>query len=120
MNEIKKERDYLEEELFSLKNESFGDKDVSNLVIKVRLLISDFERIFNEAPVHLKKKLIRIFVEKIEFDSETESINFYVRKVPWIDDKLRERYDFGSNLHKAELFTTIKANQRSGRIASVN
>ena len=82
MANIKREREFLDETLLSLTNESFGDKDISNLVTKVQLLISDFERIFKESPVHIKKKLIRLFVEKIEFDPATETINFYVRTFP--------------------------------------
>ncbi|OGU64299.1 MAG: hypothetical protein A2W30_08975 [Ignavibacteria bacterium RBG_16_36_9] len=120
MNNIKNGRDFLEEELFSLKNESFSDNDISSLVSKVSTLISDFERIFREAPVHIQKNLIRLFVEKIEFDPDTESINFYVRIVPWIDDKLRERYDFGTENHKTDLYPHMKVDRKNAHISYAN
>ena len=117
---IKKEREFLEETLLALNNETFGDKDVSNLVSKVQLLISDFEKIFDESPVHIKKKLIRLFVDKIEFDPDTDSILYYLRNVPWVDDKLRARYDFGNATYKAELYTSIKPHYRPSNRATVN
>ena len=120
INNIKKERDYLEEELLSLKNESFSDNDISGLVSKVSTLISDFERIFREAPVHIQKNLIRLFIEKIEVDPDSDSINYYVRNVPWIDEKLNKRFDFGTVHHKTDLRPNMKADHRNAHIASAN
>jgi hypothetical protein len=114
------ERDFLEKELFSLENDSFGDKDISNLVTKVQSLITDFERIFRESPVHIQKKLIRLFVERIEVDPEKYTINYYIRNVPWIDEKLSKKFEFGNVQHKAELYPLIKADRRNAHSASAN
>jgi hypothetical protein len=103
-----------------LKNESFGDNDTSNLVTKVESLISDFERIFKDSPVHIQKKLIRLFVEKIEVDPENYTINYYIRNVPWIDEKLSTKFEFGNVQHKADLYPYIKADRRNAHIASAN
>jgi site-specific DNA recombinase len=120
ISSIQKERDFLEKELFSLKNESFDDKDISKLVTKVQSLITDFERIFRDSPVHIQKKLIRLFVDKIEVEPENCTINYYIRNVPWIDDKLSKKFEFGNVQHKAELYPLIKADRRNAHIASAN
>ena len=117
---IQKERDYLEKELFSLKNENFGDKDVNDLIDKVHLLISDFEKVFRSSPVHIQKKLIRLFVEKIEVDPEQNCIDYYIRNVPWIDEKLNKRFEFGSLQHTAKLYPLIKANRRNAHLLSAS
>ena len=93
---LQKEREYLEKELFSLKNETFGEKDIDNVIDKIRLLVSDFENVFLNSPVHVQKKLIRLFVEKIEVDPEAKSIDYFIRNVPWVDEKLNKRFEFGS------------------------
>lgn len=120
ISNIQKERDFLEKELFSLKNETFSDKDISDLVTKVQSLISDFERIFRKSPVHIQKKLIRLFVTKIEVDPESNNIIYYIRNVPWVDEKLSKRFEFGNVQHKAELYPLIKADRRNAHIASAN
>jgi cell division protein FtsB len=79
MNKIQKERDFLESEILSLKNESFGDEYISTLVQKVQSLTSDFERIFKKSPVHIEKKLIRLFVEKIEVDPDNNRFDFTLK-----------------------------------------
>ena len=48
----------------------------------------------------------------------TQNINS-LRNVPLVEDKLRDRYDLGKVLHKAELFTAIKDGPRTTKIASV-
>ena len=117
---IQKERDYLEKELFSLKNETFGEKDVKDLIDKVGLLISDFEKIFWNSPVHIQKKLIRLFVEKIEVDPVSNSIDYYIRNVPWIDEKLNKRFEFGSLEHSVKLYPLIKANRSNAHLISAS
>ncbi len=117
---IQKERDYLEKELFSLKNENFGDKDVNDLIDKVHLLISDFDKVFRNAQVHIQKKLIRLFVEKIEVDPVSNSIDYFIRNVPWIDEKLNKRFEFGNMQHKAELYPLIKANRSNAHLINSN
>jgi len=40
--------------------------------------------------------------------------------VPWIDDKLNKKFEFGNVQHKAELYPLIKADRRNAHIASAN
>lgn len=117
---LQNEREYLEKELFALKNETFGEKDINHLVDQVRLLISDFEKVFRNAPVHIQKKLIRLFVEKIEVDPDNNSIDYHIRNVPWVDEKLNKRFEFGSLQHTAKLYPLIKANRSNAHLLSAS
>ena len=67
---------------------SFTDEQLDVIVGQVQGLIERFKTTFEQAPMYLRKSLIRRFVEKVEVAPDTRTVTVFMKTVPTIDHPL--------------------------------
>ena len=93
--EVRSRIEDLENEIKSLQHSldesgaaSFTDEQLDVIVGQVQGLIERFKTTFEQAPMYLRKSLIRRFVEKIEVAPLTRTVTVFMKTIPTIDHPL--------------------------------
>ncbi|MEX2117168.1 MAG: recombinase family protein [Bacteroidota bacterium] len=90
MREVEKERLEIQKRIQSLKDEQETEIVVENVASQVRDFINNFEEVFEKAPIEERKTLIKKVISEIIVDRESNTIRFYIRKLPAVSPQLED------------------------------
>jgi len=77
-----KEKKQIEKRLSELQMAKLSPQTVVDARAQVQFLMDHFDETLKTAPIHAQKELLRRFIQRIDVDRETNTINVYLRKVP--------------------------------------
>jgi DNA invertase Pin-like site-specific DNA recombinase len=100
IEDLEKEVKTLQYSLDASNAASFTDEQTAVIVDQVQGLIERFRTTFEQAPMYLRKSLIRRFVEKVEVAPDTRTVTVYMKIVPTIDHPLAPILDQGHTKSK--------------------
>jgi hypothetical protein len=110
MKEIEKERLELQEKLRALKTDADNQINVVDVSREVVDFITNFESIFQQAPIEERKMLVKLCISRIVVERERGVVQFFVRKIPAISPKIEELYE-----NKKALTCVVSAESSGGR-----
>jgi hypothetical protein len=91
LKEVESEQVSLREELQT--TEASGERfDVSKIALEVKKFVDNFEKNFPKAPIEERKLLVKKMISEVVVDRETNTVRFYLRRLPAITPLLEEVY----------------------------
>jgi len=63
--------------------------DIERLVKMIDALVDDFDRLFYSATTLEKKRFLALFIEQIVIRKQAQKAQFFIRKIPAVNDNLR-------------------------------
>jgi hypothetical protein len=77
-----KEKKQVEKRLNELHMAKLSPQTVVDARQQVQYLMDHFDEILKTAPIHAQKELLRRFIQRIDVDRETNTINVHLRRIP--------------------------------------
>jgi hypothetical protein len=118
--EVRTRIEDLEKEVKSLQHSldesgaaSFTDEQLDVIVGQVQGLIERFKTTFEQAPMYLRKSLIRRFVEKVEVAPLTRTVTVFMKTIPTIDHPLAPILEDGCSKAKMVVKPRTTTNGRT-------
>ena len=86
---IEKHLERLNIEKEKLESNIVNKSDIEKLAQKIDQLVSNFNKLFKAATTFEKKRLLSMFIDQIVIKKEAKIAQFYIRKIPAVNDFLR-------------------------------
>ena len=89
LNELDNRLNLLYREKERLESVLVRGSDIERLAKNIDALVNDFDRLFNSATTLEKKRFLALFIEQIVIKKQAQKAQFFIRKIPAVNDNLR-------------------------------